>query len=464
MRTPLFLVLSSLFALTACGGGGSGGSMRATDPGLTVLFDTAAGPGADLDAIVTGLVLERPDGSSTANLVEPGGVALRFADPQAMHGGLHLREVPEGEYVAMHVTFLPESARQRRPDGRQDVVDLAQATYRIAFEDAYAHRRGGPGWLRVGHCRELDLARDPGGRVRWRQDLCGRRGDLLVVHEGRFEVARVDVPGSRLEGRLRVFGKLVPFTIQVTLRTEIERKLGGPKEPLAKDAFFRIVRPGDWLEVEGRIEGNVLVASELELRRKDARDPANLVYGRVVSVDAPNLSFGLQVLAVRENADAMAGPALPVMVVDAREAEIRGWNSKSRLGFEAIVVGAMAEVEWEGVWASGPVLAREIRVVTQSGGGCSNPELQGYVSAVDVQQGTLTLVPRGNDAFYVGGRRVIAVKVILEPGTYLYRDERGRGRDAIGLDQVGVGERAWVVGTPDAEGRIVARWIRVRSD
>lgn len=463
MRFSRLLAFSLLSALAACGGGGGGSGTPPAQQGLTVLIDTAAGPGADLNAIVVGMALERPDGSLTGNLIPAAGSELRFADPQGLASGMRLDAVPEGDYVALHVAFLPESGRRRRDDGSLETIAFERQEHRFAFEDRLAHRRGSDDWLYVRHERELQLVTGAGGARSWRPAFAGRRGTLLGVHEGRFEVLRVHAATATIEGRLWAFGRALPFTIQVEPLTEYRRKLGATKERLSKEAFFAAVQPGAFLEVEGRIEGNAIVARELEVRAGSLSGPSHHVYGRVVAVDPPNQTVSVQVLSVREGAQSLPGGAFPVLVVDAAGAEIGRSRTGERLGFAALVVGAFVEVEWEGAWTSGPVRAREIHLEDSLSGGGAHPEIEGQVGSVDVPGGKLVMVPRRDNPLIVAGRIVTSAEVRVNSGTLVYRDESGAQRVTIPLDQVRAGERAWVVGTVDASGIVTARWVRVRS-
>ncbi len=453
------LALILLAGLAGCSGGGSSPSASGGGNGDTLLVvDTASGTEDSLAGRLSVVALERPNGSFTPNLLAGEG-QVTVADPLAAGSLLALRNIPEGDYVALRLLFAPDSLRSRDRDGREHESEFGRNDLRIEFEDPFQRSRGSDDWLELRHRRSAEIRRG-GARDLWLPWFGLRRGSFHQRNQLEVTIARADLASRMLTGTLRTGSGTIATTLVIQAGALLTER--SEQRLLSDVEFFARATPGRVVSARGAIQSDgSWHVTAAELRHADEHRGENQVLARIDALLAGN-QFTAQVLSVRRGA--LGSLQLPKFTVDAAAARIhRSHGSHESLPFSVLQVGMLVEIEWDGAAGVRPVPAREIEPEDGStGGGALQPESEGAVGQVLVTENVIVAVPRRDDPLLVGGRAVPSARVRIGPGTVLFRHDDSR--TPITVAQVGTGERIWFRGVVQQDGDVLASWVRVRSE
>ncbi|MBK8097195.1 MAG: hypothetical protein IPK26_08810 [Planctomycetes bacterium] len=449
------LVLSCLFALTACGNGNDGSTLP-IDPApntAQVTLDTAAGVDATIRAQVVAATLERADGTLTANLL-PAPRMVTFADPNGQADGVALRNYPPATYRRLHLVTAPGSCTATARDGSQTPVDLTATSLAIEFEAEVVHRSGHR-WLIARHGAFTPLT-TTNGRLGWNPALVGGDAAGTALPAACITVAAV-VNDS-------IYGT---FDGDASRRVQLEFELGSQLlddhgMPRTRLEFLRELTAGDELGVSGVVDQTGVLRGRRGHRSVRTDNPRYL--GRITAVDALTVTFAMDVQALTRRGVRELLSAPDAVNVRADNAVLRVGGSFQRSTFAELAVGDLVKVGWTSREGA-TVIASEVEVTSRQGQPAS-PQIQGMVSEVSVGTNRIIVVPRRDDPLILSGRSVHRLEVTVRPTTVLLRQARNGGeRTTIGLDGIVAGrDRIWLRGTATRENSLDADWIRVRTD
>lgn len=456
---PIILTISFL-TVAACSGGSGDASAtaRAPVPGsVHVVVDTATGSDVLVQYLVGAAVFERADGTTTGNVLRAPEM-VTFADPSGEIDGFALRDVPSGEYSALHLMLVPDGGTVQFGDGSTAPLEAA-IDLEVPIGDLLQHDARGASWLALGHNGPGTVS-PTGTGYAWAPALAARANgsehelvDLqpLLVQD-RFVTAALPAAGDGL----------------LWLEFGPGAACSDDSGPVGAAGFLRDLRPGDDLRAraELRRDGRLLVR---EACRRRGNDGPRLI-GRITELRPATTSFVLRVQAEtrRGGARRLVSPGTEVLVL-ADGATIRRPGRSGAIAFDDLAVDDLAKVTWtERTEVPGGLdefVAREVVVPGGDGAPCA-PEWQGLVDAVDLTAGTITVVPRNDDPIVIDGQSVDEVTVVVDAETKLERRERhGPGREAIELDDIVPGsDRIWWRGEVTGPTTIAATWVRVRTE
>lgn len=456
IRLPL--LLASLLAACSGGGGSSAPVVAGNTGSVHVVLDTAAGSSSTVQVQVVAATLEDGSGSSSANVLAAPRM-VRLTDPSGEIEGLELEHVGSGSYRAVHLGIAPGSGTQLLPDGSVVPVTVP-LDLRVAFAEDLQHDASGSSWLTVGH----DVANVPAAGGAWAPSLSGRSGGSAVALRG-LSVAFVNA--SELTVQVPVLGNAL---LKVAFAPGCELGDDDSGHTYANGAaFLSATSRGDDVVAEGDIFQN----GRFEVHRAHRRghglgNTGTRLIGRITALETPTVSFVMDVYAEATQGVFNLLPAVEQARVFATGARIEG-HRHSALVYGDLAVGQLVKVEWttRTIVANGPdeFTAHEIEV-SPSGGAAMQPEWQGLVQSVDLQQRELTVVQRGNDPIVIGGVTYASVTVRVAAGVSIERRATGGGggRTAIALEDIAAGTDAiWWRGTEASPGVTDASWVRVRA-
>lgn len=462
MHRSLHLAILLLLPLCACSGGGAAADAAGTAGAIHVVFDTATGSDALVQYQIAAAVLERADGTPTANLL-PAPVLVTLADPSGAIDGLALRAVPGGDYLALHLLLVPGSGLALYPEGATAAVTTAPDLI-VPLPEPLQHDASGTSWLAVAHQGSAPPAVRPGrGTIDWQPVLQARSagspqaldGLRITAVAGQDLLAVLDASGA---GRLRV-----EFDAGCVYHGENGQQLSGLAE------FLTGALPDACIDVTGRLQRDGSIVVQLARHcRSDTRGPR--LIGRITALEPATTSFLMDVLATARGGERVVLPTPERVRVEAATALVTYSHTRRILRFRDLAVGNLAKVRWSQRSASGSgfdkVVASEIEIT--GGAACApmQPEWQGRVEAVDAAGSSITVVPRGNDPIVIGGVAVASVEIRVDAAAILERRARnGPGRSAIGLEDIVAGvDRIWWRGSVTGPAETTAYWIRVRAD
>ncbi|MEO6595578.1 MAG: hypothetical protein ABIP94_12565, partial [Planctomycetota bacterium] len=361
MRTFWFQVPFLLLPLAACssGSGGAAASLSDTTGSVYVVVDTATGSDTLVQFQVAAAVLERSDGSSTANLLREADL-VTFADPTGEVDGLVLRSVPTGDYTVLHLMLVPGSGAALLGNGDMrpatSVVDLV-----VPIADGLHHSAQSRSWLAIGH-NGAPPAAGPAA-LAWTPSLTARVDGSNHEIDG-LRAVLVQAPtvttmlGAVDDGLL---------TVEFAAGCTFDDDEGGAYG--SRDDFLGRMGRDDDLCVHGELhrDGRLLAS---HVRRGRANDGPRLL-GRITELRPGDSSFVMNVLAEvrRRGARRLFSPPVPVLVL-AAEARIHRPDSRIVLAFADLQVGNLAKVKWTrrgpGPGGIEQVLAREIEVTSRA--------------------------------------------------------------------------------------------------
>lgn len=447
--------LAAVLAGCSGGGGGQPADAGTGDAGSVMLVvDTAAGDDTLVQFQVAGAVLEDINGGSTANLL--GQVAVvTFDDPSGEASGLQLRNVPGGNYAAVHLLLAPGSGYSLAADGTaapvQGPLDL-----RIPIAGGLLHDALRASWLLVGHDAVPMVA--GGGALQWNPEMSARGDAAAVALVG---LTSPVVTSSGITVSAPALGS-APLFLEFDVDSEFEGEDGSPYAD--QDSFLADAVPDQQIQVDGDLcrDGRVRVG---RVRHCHGNDEPRLI-GRVQSVDGVHQTFELRVQAINQHGQHDILDEHEDVVVRAAAAVIRRPNGDA-LAFGALAEGMLAKVRWGARWTDDN--GREVFVATDvevpgNGSGGLHPLWRGRVDSVDLVASTFVIVPYGNHAIVIDGQQVAQATVVVDADTEFELDDddhHGSGAGyGLGDLQVGV-DRVWVRGVVDADGRIVADRVLV---
>ncbi len=458
---PLLLCL-----LPACGGGGGGsaaGSATGTPSPLGsvhIVIDTATGTDAMVQFQVAAAALERGDGSTTGNLLRTPQM-LTLADPSGEFAGLTLTAAPTGTYTNLHLMLAPGSGVMLRGDGSTAPV-TGPVMLDVPIMDGLAHDASSRTWVEIGHGGDAPPANGT-GVANWTPTLTGRASGSNGEFGG-LQVAAVNAAGVTTLWTVGDDGPLqIGFSAACQFRAEDGSSIGDRSQFVSGLDGSCELRVRGRLSRDGRVEGDVVTRSSSRRSNNNAR-----LIGRITELRPQGQSFWMDVYAEarRGNHQFLSTPRRALVL--AQGARIHRSHTRDVLQFGDLQVGQLAKVEWTArtLLAGGAeeVTADEIEIT--SGNTPMSPEWEGAVQSVDLQLGTITVVPRGNDPIIVRGQAQSQVTVHTDNNTYIERRQRqGGARNQIQLDAIVPGsDRIWWRGTVTGPTDIDARWVRVRDD
>lgn len=463
MRSLVSSSLCLLLPLAACSGGSNGGA--AVAPGTTgsvyVVVDTSTGSDTLVQFQVAAAVLERGDGTATANGLRAAEL-VTFADPTGEVDGFVLHDVPTGNYESLHLMLVPGGGAASFANGEvrtaTSAIDVA-----VPIADGLQHSAQGRSWLVLGHNGAAPPAAPAAGAgvVVWTPTLTARADGSQQQLEG-LRVALVQAPTVTAQLAAADDGLLtVGFAAGCTFDDDEGGTYG------RSDDFLARLGGEDDLRVSGELrrDGRILARSA---HRGRGNDGPRLL-GRITDLRPLDSTFLMDVRAeVRRGGERrLLDPPVSVLVL-AAEARIHRPDDRAALTFADLQVGNLAKVEWTrrgpGPGGVEQVLAREIEVTSQARP--MRPEWQGLVQSVDLTSDSLVVVPRGDDPIVIEGVAVLQATLHVDGNTILERRERnGPGRITIGLGDIVPGaDRIWWRGTVTGPASIDATWIRVREE
>ncbi len=453
MRQFLHAAFALLVLLLAACGGGSGSAPPpvTSQPGAHVLLDTTAGSESFVQAQLVAVVLRAADGTLTPNLLAAPRL-LTCADPTGAPETILLTGLPSGTFGELHLLLAPGSVVRMQPDGARTALDLTTATVTVPVSPPLQHQAGGTSWLHARH-RSTPALATAGNRTTWTPDLVGQPAAGVDVAA---TLAVASVHGTTLTASLGGAALRVEVPAGAVLLAADGALIGDPA------TFLSRLGGDDDLHVRGALHDHGLLRARHVQQRRRGDGPRLL--GRVLEVLPAATSLRLLALA-EDRADGRALLAPPIeFLVRASQARIHRSGDPTLLPFSALLAGDLLKVEWT-QRTGNEVTAREIELEHRDGQP-AQPEIEGAVAAVDVPQGTIRVVPRGNDPLLVGGRSVTTLTVRLATGADVLRQAPSGGeRRTIGLADVVPGQdRIWLRGALQPDGALLARVVRVRDD
>lgn len=458
MRIPTAISIVSLatwFGLTACSsGGGSNSNGSAPPQSRTLVLDTAAGGDYALDVRLDVLALEDGSGAFTANLL-PTGATLPLARPSGTAAGVALTAVPNGTYVALRLLVADNGVVATGSNGRNESVSLAARDLRVVLQQPVQVGAGTVPWLVLSHSAVPALTRDGSGRLSWAPALTARAGDLLPLANVTLSVATIS--GDDIVGILSGCGDLA-----VRGRVDDSSDLSDDSGRRDRSSFMRDLSGSDDLDCEGILSHD----GSFQIRRAHHRGRGvseSKLYGQIVELLPGRPAIRVQVQEVVRGGIGIGTP-LPVLTVETASARIYRSGARSVvLDFSALAAGQRVEIEWRGGVSNDTITAREVEIEDEAGGGGGiGHESQGEVQSVDVTQGVLVAVPRGNDPLIVGNRSVPSATVVIGPTTVIVREVDGRSANAT-LADARPGDRVWFWGRAVEAQRVEATALRLRA-
>ncbi|MCA8951858.1 MAG: hypothetical protein KDE27_20275 [Planctomycetes bacterium] len=461
MRT--FTSLALLLA-AACSGGGSSGSSPATPSAagtVEVVIDTATGSDALVQFQVVAATLATDTGGMTGNLLAAPKM-LTLADPMAATDGVTLTGVPSGTYSSLRLGIAPQSGMALYPNGTTVPVSTA-FELAIPLADALVHDSSRASWVVVGHFGSAP-AQSSTAAFSWTPMLRGY-GAETQVELSDLAVALVESTGLTATDPVRGGAPLhLSFEAGCTFFDD-----SGNSVPNS-GVFLANVARDDSVSCRGllRRDGSYALDQIQQAPPVTVGNQRSRLIGRITSIDAGTRSFVMTVLAEARRGEHHFLPLPAEARVDASSAEIE-LSRGQHVAFATLAVGNLVKVEWQSRQPNnnGPenVVAREVEVAP-SGGVGMRPEWQGRVDAVDLQQRTITVVPRGNDPIVIEGQSVNSVTVHVGTNVSIERRaNHGGGRSSIQLSEIVAGrDRIWWRGTVVAANEIEASSVRVRDD
>lgn len=455
MRT---LIFSSL-ALAACSGGGS--DAAATAPGaagsIQVVVDTASGSDALVQFQVVAAVLETASGVATGNLLAAPKM-LTLADPMGETDGLVLDAVPTGSYSTLRLGIAPGSGVALYPTGTTVPVSTA-FEITVPFPEALAHDATRSGWVVCSHVGTAP-ATAATATFAWMPMLLARSSETRVALVG-LDFAITDGVGLTVTAPgFRDAPLYLSFDANCSFQDDHGNAYQG------RDDFLRISGHGDVLHVEGRLHRDGRFDVD-HVRRRGGRGHGERLIGRITQLQPATDSFIMDVLAVARRGERSLLAVPSAARVLAANARIERSGTRQYLPFSVLAVDQLVKVQGVRPTTTGNGLAeieaREIEV-SPAGGVAMRLEWEGRVAAVDLQQRTITVVPRNNDPIIVHGHAQDPVTVNVGLGVPIER-RPSAGGGPIALDQIMPGQdRIWWRGTVTAPAAIDATWVRVRDD
>lgn len=459
MRILLLPLSFLLLAVAACGSGSNGANAAPAPVGtVTLVIDTATGTDLLVQFQVAAATLERADGSTTANVL-PAPVMVTISDPNGEADGLQLRDVPTGDYAALHLLIPPGSGSMLLANGTVAEVATA-ADLRVPFREVLAHSATGRSWIEVGHDGNPPRA-TLSQPVWWSPTMCGRVAGGPSALDG---LQVVTVQGDLLHANWPTVGS-APIEIEFAAGCEFSQQ---PGLPIDRGAFLRGLVREDTVRVEGDLQRDGRMIVRRAHRHGRGHDGPRLI-GRIVELRAQEQQFVCDVLAEVRSGGRRLLPQPDRVLVLAANAQLRWSHTHRTLAFGDLRLGQLAKVAWTtrapGTSGLVEVAAREIEIAGGDGVPM-RPEWSGLVERVDVQNRRIVVVPRRDDPIVVQGQAVTSVEVNVPSGTPIERRaRRGPGRASIGLGDILPGQdRIWWRGTATGPDSIDANWIRVRLD
>lgn len=188
------------------------------------------------------------------------------------------------------------------------------------------------------------------------------------------------------------------------------------------------------------------------------------IYGQITELVAATPAIKVQVQEIVRATPGLQTSPLPLLTVLTVDAFIyRSGARTTRLKFGALAVGQRVEIEWRGAVADATVRAHEVEIEDGSGnGGGFGNEIEGAVGSIDVAQGLLVAVPRGDDPLLVGGQSVPSATIVIGANTVITR-EVDNSTTRVALAQAQVGDRVWIWGRVVEPRRVEAVAVRLRT-
>ena len=437
-----------LFAAAACSSGSDGDTANVGPSigAVNVVVDTGTGSDAFVQVQVAGARLERIDGAATGNLlVAP--VMLTLADPSGEPDALTLRNVPTGEYTALHLLLAPGSAVALYGDGRMLPLTIFPELV-VPLAELLSHSAEGNSWIEIGH----DGPPPPAAALQssWAPVLSGRPSGSEVGLEW-LQVAAVESNGV-----------IVQWATADGAPLQVEFGAGCVFED--GDGFPGMFRRGDDVRVDGDLDSVGRLRARFVGRRDPRTDGPRLI-GRITEVRSAEQDFVMDVLAeVRRGHWRLLLRPRPVLVL-ADAATIHRCLTRLPLTFEDLQVGQLAKVEWT-LRAPGTgleeVTASEIAVV--GFGVPMRPSWWGNVQSVDPVAGRIVAAPLENWPIVVQGQPVSQVDVnVLSTTILLRRATEGFSFTLIGIGDITAGQdRIWWRGVVTGPTSIDATLVIVR--
>ncbi|MEZ5962219.1 MAG: hypothetical protein R3F56_00105 [Planctomycetota bacterium] len=451
---PRALCLSLAALLAACSSGGGDSGRAAAPQNRTLMLDTAAGGDHALDVRVDVLALETTEGAFTANLL-PAGATLPLVRPSGSTSGLGLPGVPAGTYVALRLLVADGGVLATGREGRPETVVMATRDLRVPLLTPVTVDAGTVSWLVLAHDGAPALARDGSGRLTWTPSLTARAGDVQPVRDTTLTVT--SVTGGEILGFLPSCGDL-----SVRGRIDDSSELTDDSGRHDRSSFLGSLRGSDDLVCEGVLSHDGSFHLHRAHRRGQGANDSKL-YGEIVELLPSVPAARVQVQEIVRGGSGIGTP-LPVLTVTTSGARIhRSGERNLALDFSALATGQRIEVEWHGLVTNDTIAAREVEIEDEAGNGRGIAhESQGQVQSVDVTQGVLVAVPRGNDPLVVGNQQVPSATVVIGPGTVIVREANGV-RGTATLADAQPGDRVWFWGRAVETQRVEATAVRLRA-
>lgn len=374
--SALALVCASL--LGACGGGG-GGSAAAPARTDILLTDAPADELLAFGATITGLRLEDSLGGTTANLLA-GSVPIEFIGLQQNLAWLASRELPQGTYTAVRLSFAPGSYSARRNDGSEVAVNAVTDDLVASFASPVVV--GSSGYRRV--VVDLDLLSSLQGSVASPPLSFDPRGSSTDDHgtdpSGIDEVKGVlhsaDAASSTFVLDAFVHDDetipLGPVQVSVFETTLLVRD-DGSIFPSAS-AFFAALVPGSTiLEVHGDLANGVIQATRVEFDDNGAGGGSqNLVKmrGLILGI-GPTSTFDISIAEVEDGASIVAaafGGTIPgTLTVTFDGSTVFFLGEHQTTTSDSLAVGEEVQVRFP-VFANPPFVASRVEIESEEVG------------------------------------------------------------------------------------------------
>lgn len=445
------LCLAALLAACSGGGGGQQAADGTADAGSVMLVvDTAAGDETLVQFQVAGAVLEQASGATTGNVLAEVAI-VTFDDPSGQASGVQLRDVPAGDYTAVHLVLAPGSGYSLAADGTAAAV-LGPVDLRIAIDGGLQHDARRASWLVVGH--DVAPLATIAGELRW-NPVMSARGDREPILLGGLTTPVVTSSGVTVSAP--ELGS-APLFLEIDEASTFEAEDGTPLDDQA--AFLAELAEDEQIDVFGDLcrDGRVRAG---RLRRCRGNDHPRLI-GRIQSLDAEHQLFEMRVQALNAHGHHDILAESEDVVVRAIDAVIRRPNGDA-LTFADLTVNQLVKVRWLARSTDGAgrdvFLAGDIEVPGHHSGAL-HPQWRGRVTSIDLVAGTFVMVPYGSHAIVIGDVAVSEVTVVVGADTtFEFDDVAGTGLE----DLVAGVSRVRVRGSVDDAGAIVADRVWVQD-
>jgi len=458
-------ILASVLVLAGCSGG-SGNSTDSTPGsaanGALLVFDGEAATDSRLTARLAVVALEQIDGRISANLLTEQ-VPITLADPLGGTMGLPMGPIPAGEYVAIHLHFVPGSAVETMRDGTSEGRLFASDHQRITFARASSALEV-PQWIVVGHAAPLVHASGPDPRLR--PQLYARLEEPHLVRDLAVRILTAD-PGSESATAeipvLRNLAVLLDFT-------DAER-LVWDDQLLSVFDFLSLLREGTELRIDALLIGwrELRVISAVTVDNDPVTVPRPRektdILGTLVEVHPDRGPLGEVVVRVqiveKGGRDLPSTRPLDVTIwfddrTKVKRLRVRGHHAHGpRYGdIDELATGMFVKVKWRGPLEGLTVTGEKIEI---RGLGLGDQDVhrwyEGRIAALDASQQRFDIeVANSNTPVTVA---VDGDSVIVGPGP-------SGGFVLLEFDDLADGDAVSVLGVRDANDVVQADLARVR--